>query len=77
MTADVADYIVLRAPTVPGFDREGWWMDLRDVPPKPPEATGRAVLFDPQGRAYVAAPTGTFEVREDGAVAEVWEVTSA
>lgn len=52
-------------------------MDLCDVPPKPPEATGRAFLMGPQNVMLVAAPTGQFEVREDGAVAEVWEVTRA
>lgn len=75
--SDHHDYIVLRAPTVPGFDREGWWLDLFDVPPKPSDATGRAVLTSAGGVVLVAAPTGRFEVREDGAVAEVWEVERA
>lgn len=66
------DYIVLRAPDLVGFKQEGYWFDLlRDFP----RATRpKALEFgsDPQ-QMILFHPTNTFEVREDGAVAEVWE----
>lgn len=61
------DYVVVRAsPDLPdGFippDLDGKWFDRATLP----------VSFA-QGTA-VAVPSGRFEVRDDGAVAEVWEL---
>lgn len=63
------DYVVIRATEdLPaGFlprELEGRWFDLRGFP---------LSLSDDPGTA-VAIPSGRFEVRDDGAVAEVWEV---
>lgn len=63
----MTDYIVIRpaADLPPEFrlgDMDGRWYDLTDIP------TGFGV-----GTA-VAVPSGRFEYREDGAVAEVWEI---
>lgn len=82
-----ADYVVLRAhPDLPpGFlppELEGRWYDLQRVPflpsdraageaPPPPALGGPVASYGPPA---VAVPTGRFEVRDDGAVAEVWEV---
>ena len=74
MSADAADYIVLRAPLVPGFAKEGWWLDLRTIPGRSPKAVGLGIAHISETAEYLAVPMGTFEVREDGAVAEVWEV---
>jgi hypothetical protein len=79
---DEPDYIVMR----PGFglpegfmppDMDGRWYDRatfpmapareEDEPPPPPH-------LKPAGPPAVAVPTGRFEVRTDGAVAEVWEL---
>ena len=63
------DYIVIRrgAGLPESFhlgDLEGRWFDLRDP---------RAWALEWVGEA-VAVPTGRCEVRDDGAVAEVYEV---
>ena len=66
------DYIVVRV--APGArlmvppDLDGTWFDRQDIPAVSPLA--------PPGPAggVVAVPTNRFEVRDDGAVAEVWEV---
>lgn len=68
--SDRPDYIVLRAPDL-SFEREGWWFDLRDfkLAARPSE-----LEFGGNPRSMLLFyPTNTFEVREDGAVAEVWE----
>lgn len=59
------DYVVLRAPGEANFKLEGYWFDLR---------TFRSAhhLMDVDD-ALNFHPTNTFEVRADGAVAEVWE----
>jgi hypothetical protein len=63
-----ADYIVLRhGLDLPDEYRsapfEGLWIDRSDV------------AFDRQGTdPAVAEPAGRFEVRDDGVVAEVWEI---
>lgn len=67
------DYIVIRpAADLPsGFlpDRlDGMWFDRTCIPKLPTPHTG-------WGRGEgVAVASGRFEVRDDGAVAEVWEV---
>jgi hypothetical protein len=69
-----ADYVVLRgSPDRPeGWmprDLDGRWYDLRDFPVlagggwRPDHGQGKAAFM----------PTGRFEYRDDGAVAEVWE----
>lgn len=72
--SSAADYVVLRqSPDLPdGWmppDMDGRWYDLAAVP-----IGFRAPLagYKP-GTAY-GVPTGRFEVRDDGAVAEVYEV---
>ncbi len=65
------DYIVFRAypGAPPGWLPSCWdgqWMDRSKMPGLPPPGESR-----PQA---VAVPTGEFEVRDDLAVAEVWEV---
>ncbi|PZG16486.1 hypothetical protein C1I95_17595 [Micromonospora craterilacus] len=65
MAADEPDYVVVRPhPDLPaGFlppDLDGRWFD-------------RSALRLGSGTA-VAVPSGRFEVRDDGAVAEVYEV---
>jgi hypothetical protein len=65
-----ADYIVLRhGLDVPDEYRaehlEGLWIDVSSMPTPPPYAPVAAGLA-------VAEPSGTFETRDDGAVAEVY-----
>jgi len=62
---DHHDYIVLRAPGEPGFKLEGYWFDLKTF------RTTRSLMGETNTLDF--HPTNTFEVREDGAVAEVWE----
>lgn len=62
------DYVVIRAAAdlPPGFlpeSLDGKWFDRSDLP-----------MSDGSMPAGVAVPSGRFETREDGAVAEVWEV---
>jgi len=69
----MSNYIVVRpAPDLPeGFlpkELNGKWFDVDDVPRIPPLGTNNKVS------EAVAVPTGKFEVREDGAVAEIYEV---
>jgi len=76
MTFPDPDYIVIRpAADLPeGFlpeDFDGRWYDRNDVPFGPPPDS---VFARPGGASAVAIPTERFESREDGAVAEVWEV---
>lgn len=64
------DFIVIRpAPDLPpGFlppHLDGRWFDTTEVP---------LSYAEPGSGCAVAVPAGRFEVREDGAVAEVWEV---
>lgn len=66
------DWIVVRpsADLPPGSipaDIDGWWVDRRGWP-----ASG--TLIHQSGFVARFEPTGRFEVREDGAVAEVYEV---
>lgn len=66
------DYIVIRgASSLPeGFlpeDMDGRWYDRSQVPLGPSQGGGAT-------SKATAVPTGRFEYREDGAVAEVWEV---
>jgi hypothetical protein len=70
------DYIVIRpAPDLPpGFlpDREnGRWYDRATMPVADEEQRMNALVRYGGG---VAVATGRFEVRDDGAVAEVYEV---
>lgn len=70
MSDERADYIVLRhGPDIPDEYRaehlEGRWYDAVYVPTGPPGLSNADA---------VAEPTGRFEVRDDGAVAEVWEI---
>ena len=67
--SDYPDYIVLRhGPDVPerywSISHEGLWIDRQSVRMGRPGIVGQAV----------AEPTNRIEVREDGAVAEVWEI---
>lgn len=69
------DYVVIRpGPGLPdGFlppHYDGRWIDMTHVPKGPPAGTGTAMGL---GEA-VAVPTGQFEVRDDGAIAEIYEV---
>jgi hypothetical protein len=69
------DYVVIRpAPGLPdGFVPPHWdgrWIDRATLPQ----------IYAPPGGQWssaTAVPTGHFEVREDGAVAEVFEVRGA
>ena len=66
------DYIVIRPADnlPPGFLPErfdGMWFDRTTVPQRAMPV--RAGMCE-----TLAVPTGRFEVRDDGAVAEVWEV---
>lgn len=70
---DGADYIVIRpAPDLPeGFlpaSLDGIWYDRNTIPIRLGAYSGPGI-----GEG-VAVPAGRFEVRDDGAVAEVWEV---
>lgn len=70
------DYIVIRpaADLPPGFlpEREdGRWYDRGAMPQADAESNMDALIRYGGG---VAVATGRFEVREDGAVAEVYEV---
>lgn len=78
MTTDHPDYVVLRhGPDVPdeyrSERREGQWLDRRDVPVRAPGPRGPNATGITESRA-VAEPTGRFETRDDGAVAEVFEI---
>lgn len=75
------DYVVVRrGPDMPDeWDMppglEGKWLDRATMPPPP----ARDSMSDFRARGGVvtsaaAVPTGRFEVRDDGAVAEVWEI---
>lgn len=74
MSGDIPDFAVLRpaAGVSSGWlgDFHGRWYDLRDVPFRHFDAT-------PTPGQAVATPTDRLEVREDGAVAQVWEVRPA
>lgn len=69
------DHVVLRhGPDIPeeywAHHLEGRWYDIGSVP------IGRARSGDvpPEVGMAVAEPSGRLEVRDDGAVAEVWEI---
>jgi hypothetical protein len=69
VTADHADHAVIRAAADLPADFlppevEGRWYDLTTIRP------GEPIPLD----GAVAVPSGRFEVRDDGAVAEVYEV---
>jgi len=75
------DYVVVRrGPDMPDEwlmpdGLEGRWFDRAEMKPPPPP--GWADEFRRRGGVVstaAAVPTGRFEVREDGAVAEVWEI---
>ncbi len=66
------DWIVFRPaadlpPDALPPDMDGWWLDRRGLP-----ASG--TLIHQSGFVARFAPTGRFEVRDGGAVAEVYEV---
>jgi len=68
-----SDYIVLRhGPDIPDEYRveryEGRWYDRAVI------STSRISMGPPQA---IAEPAGRFEQRDDGAVAEVWEIRLA
>lgn len=84
---DHPDYVVIRpALNLPeGFLSKYWdgrWLDRSDVPDAAErERIRRSLGVDvepgksaPPTVDVVAVPTGRIEMREDGAVAEVWEV---
>lgn len=65
----MADYVVVRAHSdLPeGFlppELEGRWFDLEDIPKS----------LVPQDSGAVAVPVSRFEQRDDGVVAQVYEV---
>lgn len=63
------DYVVIRdAPGALRSGADGVWFDLATVPRR------LSVTVEWTCVTYDAVPTGRFEVRDDGAVAEVWEV---
>lgn len=72
------DLIVIRfaeGTEVDPYSRAWWngrWIDRSSLPPPEPGTEDGAV---PDGYLF-AEPTGRFEVRADGAVAEVFEVRS-
>lgn len=73
----IPDYVVIRpAADLPdGFlpdEMNGKWLDRSQLPTEPGD--GHAAPAGPGGATAVA--TGRFETREDGAVAEVFEVRS-
>lgn len=73
---DEPDFIVLRRhPDLPAEFRlpdgdDGRWLDRSRIPVRLPPP---APHITPAGPGAVAVPTGRFEVRDDGAVAEIWE----
>lgn len=74
------DYVVIRpaADLPPGFlppELDGKWFDAATMPKRFGDPRGNYVTESgvTVGEA-VAIPSGRFEVRDDGAVAEVWEV---
>lgn len=69
------DHVVLRAhPDLPvGFlpeSAEGLWIDKSTLAPGPLPVRGTYRI----GSEAVAVPIGEFEYRDDGAVAEIYEV---
>lgn len=69
------DLIVLRP--APGLDPDslparlnGWWYDRSQI-----GYASRPVKLT--GGTWTATPSGKFEVRDDGAVAEIWLVAEA
>lgn len=78
--SDEPDYVVVRRgldmPEEWSMgDMDGKWLDRSTMPPPlPPGALNR---FREKGgvvSSATAVPTGRFETRDDGAVAEVWEL---
>ena len=72
------DYIVVRAaPGLPeGFvpaHLEGRWYDRSQIPLGAVNVGAFEAAGGTVGTA-IAEPSGRFEVRDDGAVAEVWEI---
>lgn len=75
--SEYADYVVLRhGPDIPeeywSPRHEGLWMDRRGIR----RAAPTGPLAASTGMA-IAEPTNRFEIRDDGAVAEVWEIRLA
>lgn len=79
MSDKIPDYVVLRAgPDLP----EGWmpdhlegrWYDRNKVPFGAPNPDAPDAPPGASKTTAVAEPTGLLEVRDDGAVAEVWHV---
>lgn len=75
----MSDYVVIR----PGLGLpdgflpphlDGKWFDKADVPLGRAAPRGTYVAGGVSASEAVAVPTGRFEVRDDGAVAEVYEV---
>lgn len=77
--SDEPDYVVVRrGPDMPDEwlmpdGLEGKWFDRSAVPVAAPGAPRNAERHTTSS-AMAAEPTGRFEVRDDGAVAEVWEL---
>jgi hypothetical protein len=77
-----SDYVVVRrAPDLPAAfntgDLDGKWFDRATLPIRTEDPEDRAERFRKSGgtaSSAVAVPTGRFEVRDDGAVAEVYEI---
>lgn len=73
------DYVVVRrGPDIPDEwvlpdGLEGRWFDRATMPVRSPSADGARRTGVSIGTAQ-AVPTGRFEYRDDGAVAEVWEI---
>jgi hypothetical protein len=77
------DYVVMRASLdLPdGWmppEMDGRWYDRSSMPTRAEaEAAAKRSAFRAEGGTVttaVAVPAGRFEVRDDGAVAEVWEI---
>lgn len=78
MTTDEPDYIVYRfSPDMPEEWRppqmDGWWVDRNTVPEYSTLQEKRGAR-DPEPGECVAIATGRFETREDGRIAEVFEI---
>jgi hypothetical protein len=66
--------VIRQSPDLPaGFlppELDGLWLDIAELPTHPLLSLSTGERFP----GAVAIPTGRVEVRDDGAIAEVWEL---